>query len=251
MRYVLPSIVLSVSVGVGLLYGQAVNQTAPQAQQIITKVKRSSPKTGGVGQQYSEWYVLESDPAPSGYQVSDAQFKLEGGNSCGVNAQCLEGERTPQQSIWLFRIRGLAEGTKVAESVAVLTTTYRKNASETTYTLTLTSKERYSSRGGFFGCFNSANEATESDGPWCFLSAERPKPGYRIKSASFSLHGDRACVGNDSDPEPDDPSAWCRLVTRTDEQAVWEFKMLGHSDGPTNTAGGSIGNLTVVYEKKP
>ena len=242
-------LLVALAISSGSLRGQVASQAASQSPETITQVKRSSPKTGGTTGQYSEWFVLESDTAPPGYQLADAQFKLEGSNSCGVNAQCLEGERSPRQSIWLFRIQGLSEDQKVATNVAVLTTVYRKTGSEATYTLSLTSAEKFSSRGGFFGCFDSLNAATESDGAWCFLSAERPKAGYRIKSASFSLQGDRACVGNDSDPAPEDPSAWCRLVTRTDDQAVWEFKMLGHTEGSTSAAS-SFGKLTVVYEKK-
>ena len=246
------SLVVMASIGLRLLQGQAADPAAAaQPQEIITKVKKSTPKASGVGRQYSEWYVLESDPAPSGYRVADSQFKLEGSNSCGVNAQCIEGERTPRESIWLFRLQGLGVEQNSGTSVPVLTTTYRKIGNEASYTVSSTSKEKFSSRGGFFGCFGSLNEATESDGPWCFLSAERPKPGYRIKSASFSLQGDRACVGNDSDPAPDDPYAWCRQVTRTDDEAVWEFKMLGHTEGPQEATGSSFGKLTVVYEKKP
>lgn len=229
----------------------AVAGQSSSSPEIITKVKRSPPKSSGPGRQYSEWYVLESDPAPTGFQLADAQFKLEGSGGCGETAQCLEGERTPQQSTWLFRIQGPGQDQSPTTRVAVLTTTYRKVGTETSYTVRLTTKEKFSSRGGFFGCFESLQEATESDGPWCFLSAERPKPGYRIKEASFSLQGDRECVGNDSDPSPDDPSAWCRLVTRTGDQAVWQFKMLGHTEGPSNTAAASYGKLTVVYEKKP
>lgn len=239
-------LLLTAMIALGFLHGQ----TAPP-QDLITKVKRSAPKSSGAGRQYSEWYVLESDPAPPGYQVADAQLKLEGGGSCGEKAQCLEGERTPRQSTWLFRIQGPGQDQSPTKSVAVLTTTYRKTGAGTSYTVSLTTKEKFSSRGGFFGCFNTQNESTESDGPWCFVEAERPKPGYRIRSASFSLQGDRECVGNDSDPSPDDPSAWCRQVTRTDDQAVWEFKMLGHTEGPTHSAGGSFGKLTVVYDKKP
>jgi len=226
--------------------------SASPAQDVLTKVKRSEPKLPGPGREYSPWYVLESDPAPLGYSVSDTQFKLEGSNSCGANAQCLEGERTPSQSTWLFRLQGLGQQPiREATSVAVLTTKYRRVDAQATYTLTVSTKEKSSSRGGYFGCFEPGSEIPASDGPWCFLSAGRPKPGYRIRSASFSLQGDRMCLGNDFDPEPDDPAAWCRRVARTDNEVIWQFKMLGHSETGTEIAGLSFGKLVVVYEKVP
>jgi hypothetical protein len=235
------------------LVTMALLQVHPlQPQEIITKVTRSSLKTSGVGHEFSEWYVLESDVAPPGYYLSDAQLTLEGSNTCGGNAQCLEGERTPTQSTWLFRLQGSGNASKIpSSSVAVLKTTYRKLGDVATYTLTVATKVKFSSRGGFFGCFDSAADATAHEGPWCFLRAPPPKPGYRVRSASFSLQGDRSCVGNDSDREPDDPSAWCRLVTRTDQEVVWQFKMQGHTEGPVEDPGSSLGRLVVIYEKNP
>jgi hypothetical protein len=220
-------------------------------QEVITKVKRSPPRASGEGREYSAWYLLKSDPAPPGYAVSDSQLKLEGPNSCGTTAQCLEGERTESTSTWLFRIQGQAAGNASATNVAVLTTKYRKIGTEASYTTTARTPEKFSSRGGYFGCFDAANATAvpENDGPWCSLSALPPKPGYRIKSASFSLEGDRSCVGNDFDREIEDDGAECRLATRTDSQVTWQFKMLGHTDGPSNTAEKSFGKLVAVYEK--
>jgi hypothetical protein len=220
-------------------------------QEVITKIKRSPPKASGEGRNYSEWYVLESEPAPPGYAVADSQFKLEGPGSCGATAQCLEGERTPVSSTWLFRIQGQGESGPGGANVAVLTTKYRKTAENASYTVTTRSPERFSSRGEFFGCFETttADEAAESAGPWCSLSAPPPKPGYRIKSASFSLEGDRSCVGNDFDREIEEPEAECHLIARSETQVIWQFRMLGHAEGPDNTAGKSAGKLVAVYEK--
>jgi hypothetical protein len=222
-------------------------------QEVITQIKRSPPKASGEGRGYSEWYLLQSDPAPSGYFLSDSQFKLEGSGSCGTNAQCLEGERTRSTSSWLFRIQGQGAGSPGGANVAVLTTKYRKTSAEPTYSVTTRSPERFSSRGEFFGCFDvaKATDVPEGDGPWCSLSAQPPKPGYRIKSASFSLEGDRSCVGNDFDREIEESAAECLLTTRTDTQVTWQFKMLGHTEAPdfNNTAEKSFGQLIAVYEK--
>jgi len=222
-------------------------------QEVITKIKRSPPRVSGHGHEYSEWYLLKSDPAPAGYAISDSDLKLEGPVSCGATAQCLEGERTPLTSTWLFRIQGPGAGNASSSSVAVLTTKYRKIGAEVRYTLTARSPERYSSRGGYFGCFAAADETKvpESDGPWCSLSALPPKPGYRIKSASFSLEGDRSCAGNDFDREIEEPDAECRVSARTENLVTWQFRMLGHTDGPSNTADKSFGKLVTIYEKIP
>ena len=117
--------------------------------------------------------------------------------------------------------------------------------------MTARTAERFSSRGGYFGCFNALDAAKvpESDGPWCSLSARPPKPGYRIKSASFSLQGDRSCAGNDFDREIEEPDAECRLSARSETQVTWQFRMLGHTEGPTNTADKSFGKLVTIYEK--
>jgi hypothetical protein len=221
------------------------------AQEVITKIKRSPPEPSGRGREYSEWYLLKSDPAPSGYTVSDSQLKLEGPSSCGTSAQCLEGERTQSTSTWLFRIQGQGPDSATGTNIAVLTTKYRKIGAEASYSMTVTTPEKFSSRGGFFGCFDASdpNKVPESDGPWCSLSAPPPKPGYRIKSASFSLDGDRACVGNDYDREIEEPDAECRLSARTESRVTWQFKMLGHAEGPANTAEKSFGRLVAVYER--
>jgi|SRR5580658_5469016 hypothetical protein len=220
-------------------------------QEVITKIKRSPPQPSGQGREYSEWYLLKSDPAPTGYAVSDSQLKLEGPSSCGTNAQCLEGERTQSSSTWLFRIQGPGAGKASSSNIAVLATTYRKIGSEVSYTLTARTPERFSSRGGYFGCFAASNASNVpvSEGPWCSVAALPPKPGYRIKSASFSLEGDRSCAGNDFDREVEESDSECRLKTRNERQVVWEFKMLGHSEGSKNIAEKSFGKLVTVYEK--
>lgn len=224
---------------------------AGSGQEIITKVKRSPPEASGPGHDYSKWYLLKSDPAPEGYVLSDSDLKLEGPGSCGASAQCLEGERTQSTSTWLFRIQGPGNSGQGETNIAVLTTRYRKIGSDATYTLTSRTPERFSSRGGYFGCFAVANEAEvpERDGPWCSVSAAQPKPGYRIKSASFGLEGDRSCSGNDFDRDVEEASAECRLTARTDSQVTWQFKMLGHTEGARNTAEKSFGKLVAVYEK--
>jgi len=228
-----------------------VHSPPARSQDTITKTKRSEPKASGKGSEFSEWYLLESDPAPAGYILADAQFRLEGGAACGSTAQCLEGERTQTKSTWLFRIEGRPTGR--TSSSAVLTTKYRRAESDSSYTFATKTPERFSSRGGYFGCFETADERSvpEQDGPWCSLSAPAPKSGFRIQSASFSLEGDRSCVGNDTDREPRDPGSECRLIERTDHRVTWRFRMLGHTEGPTNTAGKSFGTLRVVYEKIP
>jgi hypothetical protein len=219
-------------------------------QEVITKVKTSGPKSGGPGTSYSEWYLLKSDPAPAGYVLSDAQFKLQGGSSCSLDAQCLEGERSQTQSVWLFRIQGHNDPRM---SEAVLTTKYTPAGVETTYSATVRTPERFSSRGEFFGCYEATdpNLVPEGDGPWCTLSAAPPKSGYQIKSASFSLEGDRDCVGNDFDREVRDEAAQCRLTSRTASQVSWQFRMLGRSDANGPVPRKSFGRLKIIYEKLP
>jgi hypothetical protein len=225
---------------------------ALEGQDVITKTNRSGPRAGGAGTNYSEWYLLKSDPAPPGYALTDAQFKLEGSASCNLTAQCLEGERTQTQSIWLFRIQGQTAHPG-APSEAVLTTKYTRTGTETTYVLSARTPERFSSRGEAFGCFDVASErlVPEGDGPWCSLSATPPRPGYRIESASFTLQGDRECTGNDFDREVREPGAQCRLTSRTESRVTWQFRMLGHDEGTGPTAQKSFGALRVIYEKLP
>jgi hypothetical protein len=225
---------------------------AMKSQDVLSKTKRSGPYSGGAGSGYSEWYLLKSDPAPPGYILSDAQFQLEGSGSCGLNAQCLEGERTQTQSIWLFRIQGqTVRAGGPAGSEAVLTAKYSRAGAETTYTLTERTPERFSSAGDFFGCFDAKGDHAAGDGPWCSISAEPPKSGYRIKSASFNMEGDRDCTGNDFDREVREPAAQCRMTTRTDTKVTWQFRMLGHDEDAGKTAGKSFGTLKVTYEKIP
>ena len=122
-----------------------------------------------------------------------------------------------------------------------------------TYALVKSTPQKVSSRGPFLGCFNKKEEkhVPAGAGPWCSISADPPKPGYRIKSVSFSLTGDRTCFGNDFDREEGDASAGCRQVKRTDKEAVWEFQMLGHEESGRQTSSKSFGELHTVYEKIP
>ena len=237
---------------IGLLLFFAFFLKEATCQDVFTKVKRSAVKATFAADGYSRWYLLESDPAPEGYMVSDAQLQLTGPVSCGTTAQCIEGERTPKHSVWIFRIQTQA-GKAPLPVDAALTTKYRKLGSDLTYILIKNTPERFSSRGPFLGCVPGSDErvAPLKEGPWCSLSADRPKPGYRIKSASFSLNGDRMCFGNDFDREEGDGSAECRLTKRTDEEVTWEFRMLGHPEGGKASAGKSFGELRTVYEKIP
>jgi hypothetical protein len=221
------------------------------SQDVLTKVKRVAEKAVSKGRDYSDWLLVESDPAPDGYTVSEAQLTLEGPAACGSTAQCIEGERSPKQSSWVFRIQTHAGAPGVIPLEAVLTTKYRKIGTDASYTLIKKTPERLSSRGHFLGCFtaSSENSVPANAGPWCTISADPPKAGYRIKSATFSLAGDRACSGNDFDPEEGDESAECRLTKRTDSEVVWEFKMLGHTENGPEAAGKSFGELRTVYEK--
>jgi len=142
--------------------------------------------------------LLESDPAPAGYSLSESQFQLEGPASCGTTRSAWKAN-APLHQHWLFRIQGQGAASAGGPSVAVLTTKYRKVAPESSYNLTLARPKDSAAAENFFGCFETTNvnDVPENGGPWCSISAEPPKPGFRIKSASFSLEGDRSCVGND------------------------------------------------------
>ena len=68
------------------------------SQDVITRVKRSAAEADRHGHEYSQWYLLESDPAPDGYAVSEALLELEGPVARGSTAQCIEGERPSRAS---------------------------------------------------------------------------------------------------------------------------------------------------------
>jgi len=223
---------------------------AVSGQEAITREKRTQLKAIAKGQDYSQWYLIESDPAPPGYVVADAQLTFDGRVACGPTAQCIEAERTPEHSIWLFRITN--KDAAPSSSTAILTAHYRKrDSAEPAYTSVKRTPARFSGFGGSLGCFNTAPKAPSDEQAWCSITSDPPKAGYRIKSANFSLSGDRNCAGNDFDQEERDQTAECRLAKRTGTEVTWQFRMLGHIERGGPAAGQSIGELRTVYEKLP
>ena len=219
-------------------------------QEVLTKVKRTPVKPIEKGQDYSQWYLIESDPAPPGYVVADAQLTFDGLAACGPTAQCIEAERTPQHSVWFFRITNRDAGS--SSSTATLTAHYRMgDGAELSYTAAKRTPARFSSLGPTLGCFDAAPKALSNEQSWCSITSDPPRADYRLKSANFSLSGDRTCAGNDFDQEERDQTAECRLAKRTDTEVTWQFRMLGHIEDGSPTAGQSVGELRVVYEKIP
>ncbi len=75
------------------------------------------------------------------------------------------------------------------------------------------------------------NGAAGAFGAWFGLTSSAPPDGYRLKSATFHLVGDRFCAGTDASPAGAGTSAECRQDLRDDRAARWAFRMQGHDDG--------------------
>ncbi len=68
----------------------------------------SGVKSSGAGKNWSDWYQLGSGKAPRGYRytVSQAEFWLTGDRTCGEFAECRRVQRSDEQVLWEFRLKG-------------------------------------------------------------------------------------------------------------------------------------------------
>jgi len=72
----------------------------------IVSVKLSPECWSGEGKDFSQWYLLRSDPTPAGYYISEVIFRLVGDRQCGAWAECAEHERTADHVTWRFTMQG-------------------------------------------------------------------------------------------------------------------------------------------------
>jgi hypothetical protein len=81
---------------------------APPSQSVAPAIitADSGVKTSGTGKSWSDWYQLGTGKAPQGYTVNKVEFWLTGDRSCGEFAECREVQRSDQQVVWEFRLRG-------------------------------------------------------------------------------------------------------------------------------------------------
>jgi len=87
----------------------------------IVRIKRSAELWSGEGKDFSPWYFLASDPAPKGYLLKDAIFRLVGDRSCGSWAECAEAGRNPSTVLWKFRMQGHDENHRLEIRSFILT----------------------------------------------------------------------------------------------------------------------------------
>jgi|SRR5579859_573450 len=66
----------------------------------------SGPVPSGNRNSWSRWYTLRLGRAPEAYTVQKVEFWLTGDHACGLSAQCREVERSDDQIVWQFRLRG-------------------------------------------------------------------------------------------------------------------------------------------------
>lgn len=98
-----------------------------RAQAAIALEKWSPEYWSGEGQNFSQWYEIQSDPAPEGYVLASAAFWLKGDRPChgtesspvsktgpsanrptgaGSWAECYEARRDENTVTWRFRMQG-------------------------------------------------------------------------------------------------------------------------------------------------
>ena len=69
----------------------------------------------GEGVDWSEWYVMESDTPPPGYEVGAASFRLVGDRACGSWAECELVHRDAAKVSYRFRMQGHNEVLELKE----------------------------------------------------------------------------------------------------------------------------------------
>ena len=79
-----------------------------------TTVKQSE-QWSGEGSEYSEWYLLESDPPLEGYEIVSHRFYLAGDRNCGEYAECEPVEQTPEDVVYRFRMQGHNDALEISE----------------------------------------------------------------------------------------------------------------------------------------
>lgn len=128
----LPLVPLFLLLCVSELYVRSIAQEArlvPPSQSVAPAIVTadSGVKSSGGGKNWSDWYQLGVGKAPGGYTVSKAEFWLTGDRSCGEFAECREIQKSDQQVLWEFRLRGgETDGVpKVAFSEGHIRVTYR------------------------------------------------------------------------------------------------------------------------------
>lgn len=75
---------------------------------------------------------------------------------------------------------------------------------------------------------------------WYRLGVGKSPEGYTVEKVKFWLTGDRSC-GN---------GAQCREIVRSDKGILWEFRVRGHNNPPTNEPMYSEGHIRVTYRHK-
>ncbi|HEY6251065.1 MAG TPA: hypothetical protein VI685_13975 [Candidatus Angelobacter sp.] len=107
--------------------GQASQPTESPRQ--FVQIVSSGPKASGSGANFSGWYEVCSNPAPSGYHISNVEFSLSGDRTCGAWAECAPSTNTGSQACYRFRMQGHNElaGSGQALSEGILKVTLMSN----------------------------------------------------------------------------------------------------------------------------
>jgi hypothetical protein len=80
--------------------------------------------SGVYGANWSDIRTLCSSPAPAGYRVQNATFKLMGDRDCNGWSECQATEANDNRWCWAFRFQGHNERPGPSSAMAFLTTTY-------------------------------------------------------------------------------------------------------------------------------
>jgi hypothetical protein len=70
------------------------------------RVKLSDEQWSGAGRDFSEWYYLQSDPAPPGYRLHSWLFWVVGDRGCGAWAECAQDDEKFEIVKYKFRMQG-------------------------------------------------------------------------------------------------------------------------------------------------
>jgi hypothetical protein len=106
-----------------------LRQSRSSANSQIQAFTVTSNAVSGDGASWGQLYELCSNPAPTGYRVVHAEFRLVGDRQCGAWAECREVEQNDSKVCWQFRLQGHGERPGAdgrAQSRAELTVTIDK-----------------------------------------------------------------------------------------------------------------------------
>ena len=70
------------------------------------RVKLSDEQWSGAGRDFSAWYYLQSEPAPTGYRLHSSLFWVVGDRGCGAWAECAHDEEKFEIVKYKFRMQG-------------------------------------------------------------------------------------------------------------------------------------------------